>query len=100
MKVDFSGNAKTLDGVDLKDEKGAVIKISAVVQNALLVPERDQKADDKAKSYHYAIKLVEKQILELSTEDAAYIKAKIGKNVQLPLLVGQLFLLFDKKTTK
>ena len=95
MKINFKQKLKKIDGQPLKDQVGELTLFS-MCQNAVLAPEEKQSGEDKVKAYKIAMKIEEKEV-DLTTEEIAYIKEKVRKNIVQPLIVGQVDNLLEGK---
>lgn len=89
MILNFDQTLKELNGETIKDEKGEV-KLKTFCQNAILAPEKEQNAEEKVRAYQLAIKIQEGGEVEVTAEEIALIKKKVGE-AYAPIVVGQIF---------
>lgn len=97
MQIDFS-QGFMFDGAKIQkpDGKGPVTLASATVE-ALLLPSQDS-GEDKAKAYHLAMRVSKGGVQEVTVEEIAAIKKKIGEQWP-PIIVGPAFDMLEGKTT-
>lgn len=100
MKVDVTQTFKTLSGKMMKDvgENGEPVDatLRLCVVNSLLAPVQKESGIDKVKKYELAKRVYQNDVVELTTEEIALIKNRIGEAV-IPIVVGQAFDMLEGK---
>lgn len=96
MQIDFSQKFKTLDGAPIEkpDGKGGMTLASAAV-DALLISTQES-GEDKAKAYHLAMRVSNGGAQQVTVEEIATIKKKIGEAFG-PIIVGPAFDMLEGK---
>lgn len=101
MKIDFSAVLKNLDGSPLlrqsqvADAQPAPMTLAHAACDALILPDQQQQSgDEKAAQFTLAMKIVKGGEVEITPEDAALIKKRIGAAFG-PLVVGRAYELLN-----
>ncbi len=99
MKIKMNVVLKGPENEDIKrGNKELTLKI--VAENALLMPLEGDKEDKKYEKWELYKKIRDsKDIVELTTKEAAFIKECIGKH-EPPLIMGQCWDLIEDNTEK
>jgi hypothetical protein len=104
MKIKTDTPIKNLAGQVMKDNDGQGNSMDAsvrtVVVNALLAPLQQGKNEqgvDKVKKYELAKKIFSDDEVELTVEEVALIKSRVGETFP-PLVVGQVYEMLEGKT--
>ncbi len=99
MKIKTNQAFKTLDGQPLENEDKKEITLGLISINALLGSYPDEKnlaGTEKVSRYKLAVKLSNKEVVDLESEDIVLLKKLIAKGFN-PLIVGQAFDLLEGK---
>lgn len=100
MKVDLDAKITDLEGRPTKDgEKD--MTLSSVICSAMLVTvpgDQELSSDEKVRMFKLAQSAIKAGQQELSVEDVAFLKKRIGKLFG-PLVVGRAFDLLEQKET-
>ena len=97
MKVDFGECFKNMDGSDATvkvDGKDTPLTLGHTIAEALLAPNQDQEKERGPKMAHcyvLASQVYQEKEVDLSEKDVELIKEMVGKNIAMPLIVGQVF---------
>lgn len=98
MKLDFGKAIKNMDGSDaVMDTDGKGMKpvtVGYMISEALLAPNQDKDAERGVKMahcYHVATIAYKEKEAELDEKDVELIKEYVGKNISMPLVIGQIF---------
>jgi len=102
MLVKVSETLKTFDGQAMMDNDGHGNAINATLKlvliNALLSPTDKESGIDKVKKYELAKKIYRAEDdVELTVEEVALCKKRVGEVFPNPIVVGQVFELLEGK---
>ena len=90
MKVNLNVALKSLDNTEVVQE-GKPVMLSMLCSNALLSVE-DKDGTTKMKCFSLASKIhASTDELEITVEEAAFLKDIIGKSIYTPLVIGRVF---------
>jgi len=86
-------------GEEIKIE-GKPLELKTVLVNALSYSEQELKAtaEQSMRAYHLCMELMNKDSVELESEDIVFIKARMLK-LYAPLVFGQVVSILEQKTT-
>jgi len=98
MKINFNQPIKQLDGKVVKDSTGELtLKSIAIGALSNIGQDENPSAEEKVKWYDLTLKIYNaKGELDVSVEDVALLKARIGKGF-VPLVVGRAYEMLDPK---
>ncbi|MBE3139512.1 MAG: hypothetical protein IMZ53_02910 [Thermoplasmata archaeon] len=99
MKIDFSKILCNIDGTQMQEAKDKPLTLDKVCVNAILSEMQGETASgvEKVERFKLAKKICGASEIDITIEEAAQIKERVGK-LYLPLIVGQIFeILEDKK---
>lgn len=97
MRIDTRATIKNYDGKDLTDEKQKPLTLRdvfAIALNAQL-PNETIPAEQKAKIYGLSVKLYQQHDVNLTVDEAALIKERVGQ-VYGPLIFGRVSDVLDR----
>lgn len=105
MKLDFSQQLRNLDGSPMVEsapgsDVSVKVTLGIVAANALLAPDdpsAKQSGDDKARAYSLATRVYGASELDITVDDASFIKKRVGQSMPT-IVVGQVYELIDGKT--
>lgn len=97
MKVDFSQAFVDLDGNPIVDG-GKPVTLGMMAAQALLAadPNTPESGEDKARAYDVATRLYRGGEVDITVEDAALIKKKVGQHMTA-IVVGQAYRMLEQK---
>lgn len=96
MNLDLTTELTSVSNGEVLTDGEEDVTLGLVCSNALLVPDKNTtKAEDKVKKFNLAVKLVEKDTVDVTAEDIVLLKSCINNAYQQPLIVGQAFNLLD-----
>jgi hypothetical protein len=96
VKVNFSQVLIDLEGSPIVDN-GKPVTLGAITAQALLAadPNTPESGDDKARAYDIATRVYRAGEVEVSVEDVALMKKKIGQ-FMTAIVVGQTFRMLEQ----
>ena len=68
--------------------------VGSEAANALLTPNQSDSGKERARAYHLAARVYARGVQEVTVEEAALIKRKIGENYA-PIIVGPAFAMLE-----
>jgi hypothetical protein len=95
MKINFDQELKGLDGEALKEgDKAFTLKRAAVEALVALAPDDRANGEEKCKRWQLAVRVNGGGEVELSPEEAAMVKERIGR-LYGPLVIGPAWQLLN-----
>ena len=96
MKLELTQKFKSVVDKKVLKDGGKELTLGTVCCNALLVADpSDKKADSKVKKFNMAVKLADKDSVDVTAEEIVLLKSCINTAYEQPLIVGQALNLLD-----
>ncbi len=101
MRIDFSQTFTTLDGVVIEETRGdghAPVTLGSFAAQALVAADqtKPETGEEKVRAYDVAVRIYKGGEQEVSAEDIALMKAKVGA-FGTALVVGQAYRMLEQK---
>lgn len=96
MKLNLTTKFKSVSSKEVLKDGKKELTMKMVCCNAMLLADpADKAADSKVKKFNMAVKLADKDIIDVTAEDIVLLKKCINVVYEQPLIVGQALNLLD-----